>query len=98
MGVPTHSRDKLHVVMWVLPLQVLFPPGQEVLQCHVGIAADVEFVLVPDLQAHQDNSKTEFLIKLQRASSPLKSVQEPGWAGALHSSVLSIELGTSPTS
>lgn len=71
--------------MWVLPLQVLFPPGQEVLQRNIGITADVELVLVPDLQAHQDNSETEFLIKLQRMSSPLESVQAQAWTGALHS-------------
>lgn len=66
-----HSRDELRVVVQVPPRQVSHPPGQEVVQCGVGLGADVNLVpTVPHLQAHEHHAEIELLIKLPEGREP----------------------------
>lgn len=60
-----HVRDELHVVVLVPSHQLLCPPLQEVVQGGVGVRAHPNLILlVPYLQAHQDHTEIELLIKL----------------------------------
>lgn len=67
----TRIRDELRVVVLVPAHQFLRPPLEEVVQCDVGVRAHVNLVLVvPHLQAHQDHTEIELLIKLGGQGSP----------------------------
>lgn len=64
---PACLRDQLGIVV-LLPLQQLrLPPAEEVLQCHLCITTDSDFVPVaPHLQANQGHTQAQRLVKLQR--------------------------------
>lgn len=64
---PLSLRDQLGIVVRLLPQQLHLSPMEEVVQCHLWVGTDHDFVLVaPHLQAYQGHSQAKRLIKLGR--------------------------------
>lgn len=63
-------RDQLGIVVWLPPQQFCLPPVEEVVQCHLWVGTDHDFVLVaPHLQADQGHPQAKRLIKLERETA-----------------------------
>lgn len=68
---PASSRDELHVVVRLPAHQLSSPPGQEVVQCGLGLGADLNLVpTIPHLQAHEHHAEIELLIELPEDREP----------------------------
>lgn len=62
---PPSLRDQLGIVVRLPPQQLNLPPVEEIVQCHLWVGTDHDFVLVaPHLQANQGHPQAKRLIKL----------------------------------